>query len=108
MADATGKAENILLEVKNLKMHFPIQKGLLRRTVGYIRAVDGVNYTIKTGETLSIVGESGCGKTTMGRCILRVYNPTDGEILYRRDDGQTVDLIKLDGQDLNRTGVRFV
>ena len=110
MTDVTGKAENILLEVKDLKMHFPIQKGLLRRTVGHIRAVDGVNFAIKTGETLSIVGESGCGKTTMGRCILRVYDPTDGEILYRREDGQTVDLVKLGGQDLKpyRREIRMI
>jgi peptide/nickel transport system ATP-binding protein len=110
MADVTGRAEDILLEVKNLKMHFPILRGLLRRTVGHIRAVDGVNFSIKTGETLSVVGESGCGKTTMGRCILRVYNPTDGEIHYRRPDGQTVDLAKMDNKELKpyRREIRMI
>ena len=71
-----------LLEVRDLKMHFPIQKGgLLRRVVGHVRAVDGVNFFVRQGETLGLVGESGCGKTTTGRCILRIYDPTAGQIL---------------------------
>jgi peptide/nickel transport system ATP-binding protein len=87
---------NVLLEVNDLKMHFPIRKGFVRRVVGHIRAVDGVTFAIKGGETLSLVGESGCGKTTTGRCILRAYDPTTGQILYRRPDGQVVDLATLD------------
>jgi len=65
----------LLLEVSDLRMYFPIQKGLLRRTTGYVKAVDGVSLSIKKGETLGLVGESGCGKTTTGRCIVRVYQP---------------------------------
>jgi peptide/nickel transport system ATP-binding protein len=78
-----------LLEVKGLKKYFPIQRGLLRRTVAYVKAVDGVSFFIKEGETLGLVGESGCGKTTTGRCIVRVIEPTAGEILFR-ENGQMV------------------
>ena len=76
-----------LLEVHNLKKHFPIQRGLFRRTVGHVRAVDGVDIHVKVGETLGLVGESGCGKTTTGRLILRAIEPTEGQILFRRDEG---------------------
>ncbi len=75
-----------LLEVKDLKMHFLIKRGLLRRTVGHVRAVDGVSFAIEEGETLGLVGESGCGKTTLGRCVVRAYEPTQGEILFNRRD----------------------
>ena len=74
--------ENLLLEVNDLKMHFPIRRGLLKQVVGQVRAVDGVNFKICRGETLGLVGESGCGKTTTGRCIVRAYEPTSGELLY--------------------------
>ena len=67
-----------LLEVKNLKKYFPIKKGVLSRTIGYVQAVDGVSFTLKRGETLGLVGESGCGKTTVGRSILRLIEPTFG------------------------------
>jgi len=83
-----------LLEVKNLKMYFPIYQGLLRRLVGHVRAVDGVSFFIREGETLGLVGESGCGKTTLGRCIVRAYQPTNGEVLYRKG-GENVDLTKI-------------
>jgi peptide/nickel transport system ATP-binding protein len=73
---------DFILEVNGLKMYFPITRGLLRRKVGDIKAVDGVSFNIKKGETLGLVGESGCGKTTIGRCILRVYRPTEGQILF--------------------------
>ena len=76
-----------LLEVNNLKKHFPIQRGLFKRTVGHVRAVDGVNLKVNVGETLGLVGESGCGKTTTGRLILRAIDPTEGQILFRRDEG---------------------
>ena len=96
MPETTQTPNGVLLDVKNLKMHFPIRKGLLRRVAGYVRAVDGVNFAVKTGETLSLVGESGCGKTTTGRCILRAYEPTAGQIIYRRQDGQAVDLAQIE------------
>jgi peptide/nickel transport system ATP-binding protein len=75
--------DNILLEVKNLKKYFPVHKGILRRLVAHVKAVDGVDMYIKQGETLGLVGESGCGKTTIGRTILRLIEPTAGEILFR-------------------------
>lgn len=82
MAEAV-KSENVLLEVKNLKKYFPIQKGLLRKTVGYVKAVDDVSFYVREGETLGLVGESGCGKTTAGRCIIRLYEPTGGEVYFK-------------------------
>jgi len=69
-----------VIEVKDLKKHFPVKKGLLRRTVGHVYAVDGVSFSIKSGETLGLVGESGCGKTTAGRTVLRLTEPTSGSI----------------------------
>jgi oligopeptide/dipeptide ABC transporter ATP-binding protein len=77
--------ENVI-EVKNLKMYFPITRGVLRRRVGDIKAVDDISFTIKKNETLGLVGESGCGKTTTGRCILRLYRPTSGNIIFHGHD----------------------
>jgi len=74
---------NILLEVKNLRKYFPIHKGVFGRTVAHLKAVDGIDLFIKEGETLGLVGESGCGKTTAGRTILRLIEPTSGNILFR-------------------------
>src|SRR5438067_2717344 len=85
-----------LLQVRGLRMHFPVTEGLVaRRHIGDVKAVDGVDLTIRRGETLGLVGESGCGKTTTGRCILRLETPTAGEIRY---DG--VDIAKLGRRDL--------
>ena len=75
-----------VLKVNGLKKYFPIKKGIFRRRVGWIRAVDDVSFTVSEGQTLGLVGESGCGKTTTGRCILRLYEPTAGSILFRLDD----------------------
>ena len=84
-----------ILEVRGLKKYFPIHKGFLRREVGAVRAVDDVSFTVNEGQTVSIVGESGCGKTTAARCILRAMDPTGGEILFRRKNGDVVDLATL-------------
>ena len=75
-------SNNSILEVKNLKQHFPISGGFFQRVVGHIKAVDGVTFSLQEKEVLGLVGESGCGKTTAGRSILRLYDPTGGEVLY--------------------------
>jgi peptide/nickel transport system ATP-binding protein len=77
------KSDSHLLEVKGLKKYFPIQKGLLRKTVGNVKAVDDVNFYVREGETLGLVGESGCGKSTAGRSIIRLYEPTAGQVLFK-------------------------
>jgi len=89
-----------LLEVKNLQMWFPISAGFFRKVVGHVKAVDDVSFTVQKGETLGLVGESGCGKTTAGRCILRAYNPTGGQLLYRQDNGEVIDLVPLSNNEL--------
>jgi len=78
--------DDTLVDVKNLKMYFPVLRGLLRRKVADVKAVDSISFRIKRGETLGLVGESGCGKTTTGRCILRLYRPTEGQILFEGHD----------------------
>ena len=91
---AAPQNDDVLLEVKNLKMHFPVGSGFLsRKPTGYVKAVDDVSFTVKRGETLGLVGESGCGKTTTGRCILQLYKPTDGQVMF-------------DGQDLTRLNTK--
>ena len=90
-----------LLEVNNLTKHFPIQAGFLKRVVGHIKAVEEVSFVINEGETLGLVGESGCGKTTTGRLILRLLDRTEGELFFRLD-GRRVDLCALKGEALRR------
>ncbi len=87
-----------LLEVENLKKYFPVKKGVFSRTVGQVRAVDGVSFTLKRGETLGLVGESGCGKTTVGRSILRLIEPTAGSVKFNGKD-----LLGLDREALRNT-----
>jgi peptide/nickel transport system ATP-binding protein len=89
-----GSAER-LLDVTGLRKFFPIRKGILQREVGRVRAVDNVNFYVERGETLSLVGESGCGKTTTSRCILRAIMPTSGQILFRTGEGSVVDVAAL-------------
>ena len=98
--DAALQTEQVLLEVKNLRKYFPIQKGFLRRVVGLVRAVDDVSFYIKEGETLGLVGESGCGKTTTARCLLRALTPTSGQILFRNREGKLVDIATLPKREL--------
>ncbi len=89
------KNGDVILEVKDLKLHFPIYQGFLQRLVGYVKAVDGVSLKLCDGEVLGLVGESGCGKTTVGRTILRLYTPTSGEIWYQKLSGERIDLARL-------------
>ena len=81
-----GYSGEYLLETRNLKMHFPIKAGILRRTVGHVKAVDGVDLSVRKGETLGLVGESGCGKSTLARLVLRLLEPTEGEVLFEGED----------------------
>ena len=90
-AAAPGHNRPPVLEAVDLKKHFPVKKGILRKTIGQVYAVDGVTFTIGEGETLGMVGESGCGKSTVARTVLRLVEPTSGSI-------------KLDGHDVTRLG----
>ncbi len=98
--EAAPTTRSALLSVEQLKMYFPIRTGFARRATGHVRAVDDVNFAVASGETLGLVGESGCGKTTIGRCILRAYDPTGGQILYENAHGERVDLASLRGTAL--------
>jgi len=89
-----------LLEVKNLQKYFPIKRGFIKKVVGYVRAVDDVNFFINEGETLGLVGESGCGKTTTSRCILRALEPTAGQILYRTKENRVIDVATISQNEL--------
>ena len=99
-----------LLELKNLKMYFPITRGLFHRVVGHVKAVDDVSLTIRKNETLALVGESGCGKTTLGRCIVRIYDPTAGAINFVEENGDVTDLAALQGKSMKpyRQAVRMI
>ncbi|GAB4110000.1 MAG: dipeptide ABC transporter ATP-binding protein [Roseiflexaceae bacterium] len=95
-------SDKVLLEVRDLKKHFPIKRGTLSRSVGLVRAVDGVSFQVHEGETLGLVGESGCGKTTTGRLIMRAMNPSAGEILFDDREQGKVNIAALDSQQLKR------
>lgn len=95
-----------LLEVRGLRMHFPISEGImLRRQVGEVKAIDGVDFSLRRGETLGLVGESGCGKTTTGRCILQLERPTAGEILY---DGVDINALPAAGRRALRRRIQVI
>ena len=81
-----GSINEIILDVQNLKKYFPIRGGLITRTVGHVKAVDGISFKLRRGETLGIVGESGCGKSTAGRTILRLHDITDGKVIFKGED----------------------
>ena len=89
----------IILKLKNVKTYFPVRKGVFKKTVGHIKAVDGVNLEIYRGETLGLVGESGCGKTTLGKSILQLVKATEGEIIYN-DKNNERDLRKLNSEEM--------
>ncbi|MDQ0971873.1 oligopeptide transport system ATP-binding protein [Neobacillus niacini] len=86
MSNVTVEKREPLITVNGLKTYYPIKKGILSRTVGHVKAVDGVSFSIFEGETLGLVGESGCGKSTIGRSIVRLENPTEGKIIFQGDD----------------------
>ncbi|MEE9161783.1 MAG: dipeptide/oligopeptide/nickel ABC transporter ATP-binding protein, partial [Candidatus Neomarinimicrobiota bacterium] len=95
----TTNEDTVLLDVRNLKKYFPINEGFLwTRQVRIIKAVDDVSFTVRPGETLGLVGESGCGKTTLGRTILQLYRPTEGHVYFEGED-----LAELSGEQLRRT-----
>jgi oligopeptide transport system ATP-binding protein len=89
--------DNVLLRVEDLQMHFPIYRGVIQRQVGAVRAVDGISFNVKRGETLGLVGESGCGKSTTGRTILQLYRPTSGSVRF-----EDVDLVHTKGEELRK------
>ncbi len=96
----TAEMDNALLEVKDLSMHFVKRKGLRAKVVSNVRALEEVSLSVAAGEALGLVGETGCGKTTLGRCIVRAYEPTSGQILYRRPGGAVIDATHLRGKAL--------
>lgn len=102
--------QQVQLSVQNLKMHFPIHRGFISKVVGHVKAVDDVNLHVLNGETLGLVGESGCGKTTVGRCIARAYTPSGGDIFYQNKQGAQVNLAALPKNELQpyRREVRMI
>ena len=102
--------QDTVLEVKNLKKYYPVERGFLKLRSGEVRAVDDVSFAIRQGETVSLVGESGCGKTTTSRCIVRAIEPTSGEILYRTHTDDVVDLARMSMAQIRplRQGIQMI
>ena len=92
-------SENRILEIQNLKKYFPVTSGVFKHVVGHVHAVDDVTLHVNRGETLGIVGESGCGKTTLGKCIVRLHTPNSGSMLMYGADGTTQDLMQLNRKE---------
>jgi len=95
------KEKEVLISVKGLKTYYPVKKGVFRKTVGYVKAVDDINLDIYKGEILGVVGESGCGKTTLGKSILQLINPFGGQVIYKFPEGEK-DIIKLSKKELDK------
>ena len=95
-----SEAADKVLEVSDLRKYFPILRGFFRRQVGEVKAVDDVSFHVVRGETLALVGESGCGKTTTGRCVMRAIEPSDGSVLFRKRDGEEIEITTLTRQEL--------
>ncbi len=110
LPQADSMADDLVLRVNNLKKYFPVESGFLKRKVGEVRAVDDVSFQIREGQTVSLVGESGCGKTTTSRCIVRAMEPTGGEILYRTHENKVVDLAQMNMAEIRplRQGLQMV
>lgn len=108
MAETNDKG--YILKVDNLKMHFPLRRGIMQKVIGTIKAVDGISFELRENEVMGLVGESGCGKTTVGRALLRLYDPTDGEVLFRKEDGEWVDMAKVNRKEMKelRKEVRMI
>jgi oligopeptide transport system ATP-binding protein len=105
MGENLNRGEESLLQIRGLKKYFPVKKGIFRRNAGWVQAVDGVSLNIGKGETLGLVGESGCGKSTIGRCILRLLEPTQGEILFA---GENIDSLDASGTKRFRRRVQAI
>jgi oligopeptide transport system ATP-binding protein len=97
MDSSNNHNHRVLVDVQDLRVHFPVTRGLLRRQVGAVRAVDGVSFQVHHGETLGLVGESGCGKTTTGLALIQMHRPTRGHVYY-----EDIDLTRIDGEKLRR------
>lgn len=108
--DNGAMSKRAIISVRNLTKYFPIEAGFLRRQVGLVKAVDDVSFDLNEGETLALVGESGCGKTTTSRCVIQALRPTSGQVLFQMGDAPVVDLTELDKQELRsvRRNIRMV